>query len=77
MRILTWKHNSRQITNPDLPGYTSRNDPVYAGLPLDSRKPPGPIEPASKLHSTLWSYFTSNEIPFLVSKWFYIASAQV
>ncbi|KAI0094326.1 inorganic pyrophosphatase [Irpex rosettiformis] len=43
---------------PDTPGYVTKSDPAYQSIPLDSRKPPAPIEPA-------------------ISKWFYIASAQV
>ncbi|KAJ3558979.1 hypothetical protein NM688_g616 [Phlebia brevispora] len=45
-------------TIPGSPGYTSKSDPSYTGIPTDSRKPPAPIDAA-------------------ISKWFYIASAQV
>ncbi|KAI0778736.1 inorganic diphosphatase [Trametes elegans] len=48
----------RNITNPNSPGYTRKDDPAYTGIPPDSRKPPAPIDPS-------------------ISKWFYIASAQV
>ncbi|KAI0699370.1 inorganic diphosphatase [Cerioporus squamosus] len=48
----------RNISIPNSPGYTRKDDPVYQNLPADSRKPPAPIDPS-------------------ISKWFYIASAQV
>ncbi|KAI0363735.1 inorganic diphosphatase [Pilatotrama ljubarskyi] len=48
----------RNVTVPNSPGYTRKDDPAYTSLPPDSRKPPAPIDPS-------------------ISKWFYIASAQV
>ncbi|KAM5536070.1 hypothetical protein V8D89_010328 [Ganoderma adspersum] len=48
----------RNVTVNQSPGFTSKSDPAYASLPLDSRKPPAPVDPS-------------------ISKWFYIASAQV
>lgn len=67
---------SRNITVPNSPGHVSKNDPVYTSLPPDSRKPPAPIEPASEYSfgpaMSLYLIFV-----WLVSKWFYISSAQV
>lgn len=38
---------SRNITIQNSPGFVSRNDPAYTNLPIDSRKPPAPIDPSS------------------------------
>ncbi|KZO96433.1 pyrophosphatase-domain-containing protein [Calocera viscosa TUFC12733] len=38
------------ITNTTIensPGFVRKSDPVYTGLPTDSRKPPAPIDPSS------------------------------
>jgi len=39
---------SRNLTQSSSPGLVTRNDPVYANLPADSRQPPAPIDPSSK-----------------------------
>jgi hypothetical protein len=40
---------SQNVTVENSPGFVRPNDPAYANLPPDSRKPPAPIDPSSKL----------------------------
>lgn len=40
---------SRNITQPNSPGFIRRDDPTYTSLPPDSRKPPAPIDPSGEL----------------------------
>jgi len=46
-------HNSRNVTNPNYPGFVRRDDPSYTSIPLDSRKPAAPIEPSGNIHMSL------------------------
>lgn len=71
---------SRNVSVQNSPGYTRKDDPAYTSLPADSRKPPGPVDPSSAYISRSTLKVLSNFTRFLrhpVSKWFYIASAQV
>ena len=38
---------SRNVSVPNSPGYTRKDDPAYTSLPPDSRKPPAQIDPSS------------------------------
>lgn len=71
---------SRNVSVQNSPGYTRKDDPAYTSLPADSRKPPGPVDPSSAYISRFTleapSDLTQN-LRYPVSKWFYIASAQV
>lgn len=40
--------NSQNLTIENSLGFVRPNDPVYASLPPDSRKPPAPIDPSSE-----------------------------
>jgi len=48
----------RNITIQNSPGFVSRNDPAYTGLPADSRKPPGPVDPSI----SKWFYISSAQV---------------
>jgi hypothetical protein len=39
---------SANVTQPNSPGYVSKEDPLHANIPRDSRKSPAPIDPSSK-----------------------------
>lgn len=45
--------NSRNVTNPNYPGFVRRDDPSYTSIPLDSRKPAAPIDPSGNIHMSL------------------------
>ena len=47
---VTFSHN---ITVQQSPGFLRRDDPRYTGLPLDSRKPPAPIDPSGECTHTI------------------------
>ena len=44
-----WRFRSANITVEGSVGLVGTSDPVYTSLPPDSRKPPAPIDPTSKL----------------------------
>ena len=69
--------HSRNTTIENSPGYVKTNDPTYASIPADSRKPPAPIDPASPSSSLFLGGTLYSPGFALVSKWFYISSAQV
>jgi inorganic pyrophosphatase len=48
----------RNTTIENSPGYVKTNDPTYAGIPADSRKPPAPIDPAI----SKWFYISSAQV---------------
>ncbi|KAG5650742.1 hypothetical protein H0H81_011186 [Sphagnurus paluster] len=48
----------RNITIQNSPGFVQRNDPVYTGIPTDSRKPPAPIDPSI----SKWFYISSAQV---------------
>jgi inorganic pyrophosphatase len=48
----------RNVTNENSPGLVRPNDPSYTGLPLDSRKPPAPVDPAI----SKWFYISSAQV---------------
>lgn len=64
------------ITVENSVGLISPNDPAYVNLPRATRDAPKPIEPASTC------FIVPSHVPLhshssLVSKWFFISSAQV
>jgi inorganic pyrophosphatase len=71
--------HSSNITIQKSPGFIRREDPDYASLPHDSRKPPAPIDPSGEPIYFLRVYsLTLTFVTFpSVSKWFYISSVQV
>jgi len=46
------------VTNENTPGFVRPNDPTYANLPQDSRKPPAPIDPSV----SKWFYISSAQV---------------
>ncbi|KZT30886.1 pyrophosphatase-domain-containing protein [Neolentinus lepideus HHB14362 ss-1] len=54
------KHSSysRNATIPNSSGYTKKDDPAYASLPADTRKPPAPIDPSI----SKWFYIASTQL---------------
>ena len=57
---------SRNVTIQNSPGISSRNDPVYATIPPDSRKPPAAIDPSGTptLHSGFVDVISDHRAPF-------------
>lgn len=50
--------STSNITISNSPGFVRRDDTLYTGLPLDSRKPPAPIDPSV----SKWFYISSAQV---------------
>jgi len=48
----------RNVTQQSSPGFVNSNDPVYSGLPGDSRRPAAPIDPSV----SKWFYISSVQV---------------
>ena len=58
--VITQMSRSRNLTVRESPGRVSEDDPTYASIPPDSRKPPAPIDPSSESHRRHEHMFMDN-----------------